>query len=165
MLIFSDAKHFDGYFDDMANDRITVDQERFLAARLAFKTDSEAAKSLGLHPDTPAQWKNRSVLFRQRYEALGMDARRYAVKRLQNMFDAALGVLEESMHSENERVKLKAAELALSYGGLLRGGTMNITVREHTEELLESLRALDQPRDVIDGEWTEKEALQIEEPR
>jgi hypothetical protein len=62
-------------------------------------------------------------------------------------------------------VKLKAAELALSYGGLLRGGTMNITVREHTEELLESLRALDQPRDVIDGEWTEKEAPQIEEPR
>jgi hypothetical protein len=42
---------------------------------------------------------------------------------------------------------------------------MNITVREHTEELLESLRALDQPRDVIDGEWTEKEAPQIEEPR
>lgn len=149
----------------MAEDKLTVEQEQFLSVRLAFKTDADAAKSMGLFEQTPSKWKQRSALFRARYEALGMDARRYAVKRLQGMFDAALGTLEEAMHSKNERVRIKAAELALSYGGLLRGGTVNVTIREKTEELLAGLRAVDSSRDVIDGEWTEKEPLQIEGAR
>lgn len=145
----------------MANDRLTTQQEMFLAVRMQYKTDADAAKAIGLFEQTPSKWKQRSELFRQRYDSLTEDVKRHTVKRLQGMFDQATGVLEELLSSDSDTVRLKAADAILSYGGMLKGGRVSITVQDNLKQLYRELSSVRED-DVIEGEWEEKEPPLIE---
>jgi len=132
-----------GSCTDIVPRKLTLDQERFLAARLSYSGDGDAASSCGLNPKTPAEWKRINPEFKRRYDRLGIDARTEAVRYLRALWDQAMERLAERLDSSNERTQLKAIEIALAYGGLARSADVNVTVMDRTKQLLEELRGVE----------------------
>ena len=110
---------------DIAPAKLTVDQERFLARRMAYSSDGEAAASCGLNPKTPAEWKRRNAEFRRRYDQIGEDARLWAAREIRSMFREALAGLRDGLASNNERTRAKYIDCLLYTSPSPRDGLLS----------------------------------------
>jgi hypothetical protein len=105
---------------------LTAQQWRFLALRLVSKTDTEAARELGIAENTPANWKGNDPEFAREYEACFRDgvhvAQEIARRNLGRAADTLCSALGATTTSgqPNWRARLEAARLLLQTHGLLR---------------------------------------------
>lgn len=87
----------------------TLDQWRFIAARLNTSTDKEAAHAIGLNDKTPSKWANKPLV-NQAVIALQRDATMGAVRALEDASLQAAMVVVALLTSEDEAVRLRAAQ-------------------------------------------------------
>jgi hypothetical protein len=87
----------------------TIDQWRFIAARLNTSTDKEAAEMIGVNVATPPRWPNKPEINKAVAE-LQSEAVSGAVAALkQSSLQAAMTIIG-LMRSEDEAVRLRAAQ-------------------------------------------------------
>lgn len=87
----------------------TTDQWRFITERLNTTTDKEAAENIGLNDKTPSKWPNKPQI-NDAIEALRIEAAAGAVEALkQSSLKAAL-VISGLLDSDDEAVRLRAAQ-------------------------------------------------------
>jgi len=119
---------------------LTLDQNRFLAVRLMYPSDHDAALACGIHPKTVSGWKCELPAFRRAYESLGLDARREAVRCIQRLFEKAIARLSEGLDDSNARTRARYIELVFAFGGLARAADVNVNVVDRTRILLQQIR-------------------------
>lgn len=91
---------------------VTVDQWRFIAARLKHSTDKAAAEEIGIHPTSVSKWSNKAEIdeLLKMFAANSADGARAALEK--QALEAAL-VLLALMGSDDERTRLEAAKQVL----------------------------------------------------
>lgn len=119
---------------------ISERQASFLASRVAYTTDAECARAMGIAPVTVTAWRKRNPEFARLWKQVVGDVRKHAVARMQTLFDQAIDTLEQSLSSPDERIRLKAVQMVLDYGGLAKSSDMRISVMNKTEMLLRAIR-------------------------
>jgi hypothetical protein len=87
----------------------SVDQWRFIAARLNTTTDKEAAEEIGLNDKTPSKWPNKSLI-NDAIAELRIEAAAGAVEALKQSSLKAAMVIAGLLDSDDEPVRLRAAQ-------------------------------------------------------
>lgn len=87
----------------------TIDQWRFITARLNTSTDKEAAEMIGVNPTTPPRWHNKPAI-NQAVAELQAEATSGAVAALQSASLQAAMVIIGLMEDEDKAVRLRAAQ-------------------------------------------------------
>lgn len=82
---------------------LTVDQRRFLGARLLYATDAECARSLNppLAEQTPRAWRETSPLFAAAYETLWDDGIVYAKGEARRLLGRGVATIEALLNAES----------------------------------------------------------------
>ena len=124
-------------------DGLTWRQKQFLACRLLSDYDKEAAEKAGVALRTVQSWKLEDAEFREAYNALGSGGLELASRMIADLMGEAAAELRRLMSSDRDSVRLKAAELVLTLGGMSRGVDVNISSTEQRlSGHLEALRRL-----------------------
>lgn len=105
---------------------LTKHKMRAIGLRLDGKSDTEIAAILKVDKSTICRW------FAQMPEEIIGECATDAKLGIANMLDGALAVIEESFTSEDESIRLKAAELALKSVGVIRPAQMKVDNSQHT---------------------------------
>ena len=90
-------------------DRLTTDQIRFIAARQEHSTDKDAAKAIGIKPDTVYQWTHKGVPIAEAVRLMAFDGLVTALHiRRKNLLKAML-VKVAGLDSKEERIRQSVA--------------------------------------------------------
>lgn len=96
--------------------RLTVDQLRFIIARLDCSTDKEAAESIGISPDTVSYWKRVGIPIDEAIKLLAMDGLVLAQEIIRRSVPEAAAVKRAGLKSEDERIRQSVATELLDRG-------------------------------------------------
>jgi hypothetical protein len=106
---------------------LTWQQLQFLARRLLNTTDADAAREIGVAPETVCRWKTDNQSFKAKYEELGRDGVELAKTMIRSLMGDAVAVLGESMHSLKASDKIDAAYKVLTLGGMATSQNISVT--------------------------------------
>lgn len=127
--------------------RLSWRQMRFLAARLLCETDSEAAKLADVSFRSVMDWKDTPE-FVDVYRELAHGGLALAQAMVSDMMGQAAETLLELLHSDRPSVRLKAAELVLTLGGMGKGtDAAPGTTQAKTLLLLQQIRMVSERND------------------
>lgn len=109
---------------------LSTRQQIAMLSLLAGETQRQAAQRAGVRAETVNRWANSDEQFMQLYAMRKKDVWRAFEIQIASLVPLALGAIIDLMRSEdhhaeaayNPRVRLDAAELALTLAGLLRKG-------------------------------------------
>jgi len=87
--------------------RLSTEQLRFVAARQNFATDKEAAKHVGIKPDTVYQWKHKGIPIDDAVKLICLDGILAGRKLLERAFVDAVQVKIEGL--TNKRWSVRSA--------------------------------------------------------
>ena len=90
-------------------DKLTIDQIRFIVARQQFSTDKEAAKQIGVKPDTVYQWKHKGIPIDEAVRLMAMDGLVVAQHVRRKALAKAMLVKVGGLDSSNEGARQRAA--------------------------------------------------------
>ena len=99
------------------NDNLTITQERAIQLLMLGKTDKKVAEDLDVARQTVTNWRNQDSTFIAR-----LNAERKALwsanrERLRSLVFRAVDILEDSLESENERIRqTSAVQILKMYG-------------------------------------------------
>lgn len=125
------------------NDRIeelSTNKTRALAALLTSTSMAEAAETAGVNERTLRRWISDDTTFRTEYKRLRRHTLDSAVGFLQNSMVNAIAVLNESLHSGSENVRVRSAIALIDLG--LKGTHFDHVELTELEEILPQLKRL-----------------------
>ena len=99
------------------NDNLTITQERAIHLLMSGKTDKKVAEDLGLARQTVTNWRNHDSVFIARLNAERKALWSANQERLRSLVFRAVGILESSLESENERIRQSSAVQILKMYG------------------------------------------------
>ena len=131
--------------------QLTVDQLRFVTARFNCSTDKEAAREIGVSPDTVTYWKRAGAPIDDAVKLLAFDGVVLAKEILRRSIAEASAVKRAGLKSDSERIRQDAATEILDRGlGKPRqgiehsgpdGGPIVVTAQELTDDELARIAA------------------------
>ena len=89
--------------------RLTVDQLRFVTARFNCSTDKEAARDIGISPDTVTYWKRSGVPIDDAVKLLAFDGVIMAREILRRSVAEAAAVKRAGLQSKDEKIRQNAS--------------------------------------------------------
>jgi hypothetical protein len=101
-----------------ATGRLSAKQCNAIGLLLAGKTDSEAAKEVGVTRQTMNGWRNHNARFVAELNRRREEVWRAGIERLRSLVGEAIGVLESGLHADDERVRIQTAVHVLKSLGL-----------------------------------------------
>lgn len=90
-------------------DQLTIDQLRFVTARMNVSTDKEAALAIGVRPDTISEWKRNGVPIDEAVKLLIHDGLVLSRTILRRSVAEAAAVKRAGLYSDDEKVRQGAA--------------------------------------------------------
>lgn len=87
---------------------VTIEQRKWVLARLTTKSDADAARAIGLHPATVCRWANKAVLDEAIVELLA-DPTAQALSVILEAVPDAAQVKVAGLRSRNENIKQASA--------------------------------------------------------
>ena len=90
-------------------ERLSTDQIRFVVARQEFSTDKEAAKEIGVKPDTVYQWKHKGVPIDQAVRLMAADGVVVAMELRRRNLAKAMAVKVAGLDSTKENMRQNVA--------------------------------------------------------
>lgn len=104
--------------------RLTVDQMRYVVARMDFPTKGEAAQAIGLKPDTVYRWNGE---VERAVELMAMDALESAKGIRRRNLLKAMAVKVKGLDSKDEALRQKIATEIIEWELGKAGGTLDVT--------------------------------------
>lgn len=98
------ANYGTSQFEDIVS-QLTVDQLRFVTARLNESTDKAAAEAVGVSPDTVTYWKRSGVPIDDAVKLLAFDGIVLAFEILRKSVAEAAAIKRAGMRSDDERIQ------------------------------------------------------------
>ena len=89
--------------------QLSVDQLRFITARVNCSTDKEAAQIIGVSPDIVSYWKRKGVPIDEAGKLMALDGVVVAREILRRSVAEAAAVKRAGLQSDDERIKQGAA--------------------------------------------------------
>jgi len=90
-------------------DQLTIDQLRFVTARMNVSTDKEAALAIGMSPDIVSHWKKTGVPIDQAVRLLVNDGLVLSRSILRRSVAEAAAVKRAGLYSDDEKTRQAAA--------------------------------------------------------
>lgn len=87
----------------------TIEQWRFIAARLGTSTDKAAAEQIGVHYTYPSKWENKQQI-NEAIELLARDSALGAVDAIKQQSIRAVMTIAKLLDSPDEAIRLRAAQ-------------------------------------------------------
>ena len=89
--------------------RLTVDQLRFVTARFNCSTDKDAAREIGVSPDTVTYWKRSGAPIDEAVKLLAFDGIIMAREILRRSVAEAAAIKRAGLQSKNEKIRQDAS--------------------------------------------------------
>jgi hypothetical protein len=88
---------------------LTTDQIRFVVARQEFSSDKDAAKSIGIKPNTVSQWKHSGIPIDEAVRLMVYDGMETALHLRKRSLAKAMAVKVEGLDEKNARLRQDVA--------------------------------------------------------
>ena len=106
---------------------LTALQLGFVRERLVAKTDAEAARKIGIVPETASRWKAAGAPIDEIMHLARMDSVEVAQEELRRLATKAVTVVEEEMDKKRGVKRLDAALAVLDRVGIVKGQSVDVT--------------------------------------
>ena len=98
--------------------KLTSQQQKAIRLFLSGRNDTQVAEELGVARQTVNNWKNRRRVFVMELERQQKELRRESQRQLWGLVADSIGVLRQSLASDNERIRQSTAVHVLKAIGL-----------------------------------------------
>lgn len=105
----SDTREYSSDQFQAVCDQLTIDQLRFVTARMNVSTDKEAALAIGVEPRTISEWKRAGVPIDQAVRLLVNDGLVLSRSILRRSVAEAAAVKRAGLYSDDEKTRQAAA--------------------------------------------------------
>lgn len=105
----SDTREYSSDQFQAVCDQLTIDQLRFVTARMNVSTDKEAALAIGVEPRTISEWKRAGVPIDEAVKLLIHDGLVLSRTILRRSVAEAAAVKRAGLYSDDEKVRQSAA--------------------------------------------------------